>query len=488
MKKNQKGYALLLTMAIATMSLSITLFEYKKDIIQDNELKQENIINQTAQDFTVFSNATKQLMEGVGAIPGETVEVSALKDTKLVSKGFNEKTAFNQKLKAYYITSPNNNNVIDVLISLTGEPEENVMKQYGISDNNLDLFYSKVIEKIEAIGFNVDFSGDFYIGRITNNGNSLYSNNGEVLDISNVKNDNSNSIGIYFEAPNQIGWWRFQFSPYLWQTNPTMSEVPSNSSSYLRGVLNASDYSSIVNSGFSYFCPSNFNKVGFGEELEINRVNLNDLPVSEKTISVCIETYKGSIVPDFEVPRFAQLFNPLSSSDPSPVNSRPSVWQRCFAKTINYSIYPVSIGYGCAEREDMITFVNPMNISGLDNNVVFNSYNAISNNSKLKNIYNMKNRDKTDFKVPNAIFSQGFIRKIDDRYLQTYQMVGSFLTAQQDKPFYDSSAHTINKISGVGIKISNKKPKSSASVTTSYRDKSDHNQKIKLTLPTPLIK
>lgn len=488
MKRKQKGYALLLTMAIATMSLSITLLGYKENIVQDNERKQEALVTQTSKDVVDFSTAVTNLMNGVGAIPGESVGVSELKDAKLLTKGFNDTVAFNQKLKAYYVTNPDNKNVIDVLISMTGAPSESVMSQYGFKADSLPSFYSKIITESQKIGFKTDISENFYIGTISSNGKELNAVNGDDINISYVNTDTSkNTIGIYFEAPNQVGWWRFQFSPYMWQPSPKMDYLLDGEEPYLRAIFNATKFSEIVNGGFSYFCPSTFTKVGFNEEIDINKTDLQNYDSTNQAINVCVQTYKGSVVPEFDVPKAAQMFNPLKASDPAPVNGSPEVWNKCNIYTANYSEYPVTIEYRCAETSELKTMINQSQISGLDNDVVVDSYKMAQSKSAFRNAYNEKNKNKTDFNVPNVIFEQGFTRQIDNRFLRFYQMTGTFLTATSNQTYYDTSVHTINAISAVGVKISNSRPSSSASIVEDYTDKNGNKSNMRLTLPTPLI-
>lgn len=493
MKKKQKGYVLILTMAMSVLALSFAATVSNDATVENEEIRIGSFTDDIAKQTIDFSTGISKLMLGVGALPGDELKVGDLKDLGLLNEGYTETIAFNQELTAYYVTNPDNENIIDVLVTVRGIPDASIMSKYGTSANSLKSFWLEVAEKGMNKGFAAaSESEEFYVGSIDSNGRKLQSFDGETVDISHVNVDlNTNgkeTFGIYLKAPNQSGWWRMRIGPSVWHPRPYMRSInrPQDVTEMIyNGVVNTQ----VQNDGFSYFCPADAYKVDFGEEVEIEKLDYNSRVYEDRSIFLCLRSYKGTVQEDISDHQSIQMFNPVGEDDPYPVSNVPGWWGRCFMRALSYTETSSYRSIRCYNSSDFENLVLPNSIIGINNDAMVDSYaHAIRNSAFLEN-YDMDRKDQ-DFKVPNVIAANGMIRRIDDRYIKTYTVNGTFITGGQDEEKYDrwNNAFHFNTVKGYGLKISNQRPVNEYEITEhEYTDGDGNKRSLSIKIPTPFI-
>lgn len=484
--KSQKGYALLLMMTFSVLSLSLVSTTFIINNNKQSESIKENLITNTARQTIDFSLATSKKLSGIGAIPGEKIGVDDLKKDSLLNEGFPDSIAFGQDIVSYYVTSPDNNNVIDSLTMIEGVPDESYTKSMGLSEEVVGRFFNQVISRGLTIGYPSEKTSDeFHVGIVTNNGNTLKTSSGEI-DISHVpKSFNGDTFGIYATAPNQIGYWRFRLSPYIWKASPLprlLEYEDGNQVESVNSALSLSGITNITNEGFTYFCPENYTKISKGDNYSFHVNNM----VRDDEINVCIETYKGSVdnrVPDVSA---IQVINPLGPSSPAPIDTSPELWGYCGIARVYYektgSRYP-NTTYICGERENNYSIINENQVSDIANNVVLQSWQNL--NTKMKQSYDESFIDLYDYDLSNVMISSAIHLKLNDKNLRVYIYSGRLITGPDNEP-YDRNKHYNNYLYGAGIDISEDSLGEVIVIGDKYKDGNGNEKDIIINVPTPI--
>jgi len=489
-KKKQKGYALLTAMSLSVVGLAFAVSVTNEASTEIQEQRQDSFIDDTSKQTIDFSTAVSKVMTGVGAVPGDEVVTSDLVELDLLNEGYTNSIAFNQALKAYYVTNPDNPDVIDVLIIIQGTPDASTMSKYGVSDNTLKSFYYDVIDNGLSKGYPAEEdSEEFYIGTLEGNGKTLVTRGGQEVDISHVNpklsNNRKTTLGIYLQAPNQVGWWRMRVAPYLWQTRPVIGKSYNSAMVTYNSTINLR----ITNDGFSYYCPAGVKQIDFDEEFEYHKTNVN----SSDAFYFCLKTYKGSVKEELGDTSSTQIFNPLDNSSPYPVSLHNDLWERCYPRRINYTSYvddgtEDDLDVDCLTEDESRNLINPNLIIGLDNLAIYDSYENAQGDPEALAVYDMSRKGK-DFSVPNVIATDGVTRKIDNRYLQAYHLAGTFITGGNHETKYSPSYNYFNRISGLGVKVTNREPDNNFHYSThTYKDNNGNSRTMTLTVPLPEAK
>ena len=482
-RKKQKGYVMLMMMAFSVLSLSLVSMIFTIENNKISEASRDNLITDAARQTVEFSLAVSKKLGGVGAIPGERIDVSDLKKDKLINKGFPENIAFNQKISSYYVTNPGNNNVIDALTVIVGAPNQKAMKSVGVSNQTIASFYNEILNRGLSIGYSAeDEAEEFYAGIITNNGNTLKTKN-EDIDISHVNFPyTQDTFGIYATAPNQIGYWRFRVGPYISRSSPRFSIVATTDGEGLRSRNMPIVSREVDNEGFTYFCPDNYIKIPIGS----NYVkSVSDMSVSD-TINICIETYKGSVNDKIKSIQKMQLTNPINKNTSPPFNNQANLWNKCFISSARYHKGQGSLPSTtliCGDSDQISNnIINQNNIVGLNNNVVFDSWGA-ANNAETKALYDPAFRNNFDYILHNGILTSSLNFELDNKNIMMYTYAGRFITGSES--IYDATKHNLNYMFGAGVQIQNNTFPSSISKTESYIDNNNSDRNITITIPTP---
>lgn len=479
--KRQKGYAVLMMMAFSVMSLSLVSMSY---VIKNNESledRRDNIITDTARQTVEFSVAVAKKLNGAGAVPGEQINIDDLKSDKLINPGFPNTIAFDQNIKSYYVTSPTNENIIDFLITIEGKADEDFMNNLGFSDKTLSSFYNQVIERGNAIEYSVEEDADeFYVGIITDNGNTLSTKDGNI-DISHVPmNYTDETFGIYSKATNQSGYWRFRAGPYVNRSAPNLKYKPTTLEESLLSTLSPSSPRKIDNEGFTYYCPDDYIKVSRNGTLSEHQKNM-----SNDKIKICIETYKGSVKPNLNSIEYSQFMNPIDENTQKPFDTQPELWGRCAVNTVYYQKgqgnVPKVTNTRCGDSNNFFDIINESNIIGFRRNVLFNSWNDIDNN-RDRNLYDPNFRNKFDFELANVIFTSSINVELDNKYVRIYTYGGRVVTGKSNT--YNST-HNNNFLYGAGVDVSKTSLGEIVKVNEEYLDHNGVSRNILLNIPTP---
>lgn len=480
--KSQKGYALLLMMTFSVLSLSLVSTTFIINNNKQSESIKENLITNTARQTVEFSLATSKKLSGIGAIPGEKIGVDDLKKDSLLNEGFPDSIAFGQDIVSYYVTSPDNNNVIDSLTIIEGMPDESYTKSMGLSEQVVGRFFNQVISRGLTIGYPSEKTSDeFHIGIVTNNGNTLKTSNGEI-DISHVpKRFTGDTFGIYSNAPNQTGYWRFNLSPYISRASPNLRILRYDSGDQIRSAqLTISTSNSIINEGFTYFCPSNYTKISKGEDYSEHVKNMN----SSDTLKICIETYKGSVNNNLKHISYNQAINPLDSNSPSHIDNTPDKWGTCGVRTIYYEKgqgrFP-HIDFYCINENREYSIIDETKIIGLSNKTKVNSWGSLNN--QMKSIYDPSFKDLYDYNLSNLMSTSSINMKVDDMNVRLYIYAGRLITGE-DGDFNNS--HNLNFLYGSGVDISSSELDNKVIVNDTYKDNNNINRNIEINIPTPM--
>lgn len=479
--KSQKGYALLLMMAFSVLSLSLVSTTFIINNNKQSESIKENLITNTARQTVDFSLATSKKLSGIGAIPGEKIGVDDLKNDGLLNDGFPDSIAFGQDIVSYYVTSPDNNNVIDSLTMIEGVPDESYTKSMGLSEKVVGRFFNQVISRGLTIGYPSEKTSDeFHVGIVTNNGNTLKTSSGEI-DISHVpKNFTGDTFGIYSTAPNQTGYWRFSLLPYISRSTPLPRIIEFDSGNQIRSRNTSLSHKNIVNEGFTYFCPDNYIKIPRNEEFSHHIQNMN----TSDAINICIETYKGSVNDSLKNNTYVQVINPLGPDSPEPISKEPSIWGYCGIQAVYYEDrgkkYPELV-YICGNEQNAYSIVNDNNIIGIANNVKLQSWQNLNKNKKMRQVYDMSFKNLYDYDISNMMIASSIHFNLDGKNVKLYIYAGRLLTGE-DGNFNNS--HNNNFLYGAGVDISHDALDAVTRINDTYKDDKGNTRNIIVNIPT----
>lgn len=461
----QKGYIIILSLLFSVLSLSFSILYYGIINEMHQRQKTEVLIEDTAGYIVEFSNAVGESFKGFGAPESLKITAGILKEQDLLNSGFPENVGINQKLVAYYASNPDNKDILDYIIVLEGEVDDNKMKELGITNNIVERVNKEIVSKIERRGIAVDENTkEYQVGVFTNNNNNIISLNNSTHATQHFNIQTKAQLGIYTYAPNQIGYWKFQISPYLFPLESESARAGLFGSA-LRFIYSTSRSKGIINEGFSYNCPSNYNKIPlnqknlsiFESDIKRDSSRTNSGFRTGSDLKVCIEAYKSSIIENLESESLYQVEGMFSSSSPNPIAGDPSLWGRCYPGIDNYytrGLDQPRLAIECvdedAENYNIIDLDRHNNIKPL-NVDTYASMDYI--NSNLINSYEYDFRNRNDFKMPVLFFGDTLSIKVDDKYIRLLSFSSEFIPTIDGRNTYDPRVHKTYKNNGYKIVV-----------------------------------
>lgn len=315
----QRGVTIIeFLMASALFLLLAFSFSKVQDTRQkDKDYKERSV--STAEQIVKFSEASYRLTAGIGGIDVQEIDVEYLKDASLLPLNFPNKTPFGQEIKGFFITSPENQNVIDVLVTTTGEIGESFVSQDNIQDNlNHESIQERTFLSLRRSELELDtnFNDEYHLGKVKNN---IFRSTGNthVQDINffNADIDTENfQPSVLLKAPNQKGYWVMTLG--TWMNSGTCNGVNPNATDGRNNRPICSAYASVGNNsqnrGFSYECPSSGYVVNKNEN-NVERSLFYDKKSrggdSSGGRTYCFHAYKGDVKADIDFTFSRHVFN-----------------------------------------------------------------------------------------------------------------------------------------------------------------------------------
>lgn len=450
----QKGYIIILSLLFSVLSLSFSILYYGIINEAHQKRKTSNLIEDTAAYIVQFSNAVNESYRGFGPPEAKVLTVDLLKKQELLNDGFPENIGLGQTLKAYYAGNPENPDIIDYIVVLEGEASDAQLEELGITRNIMNRFNKEIAQGVERRGVDISANSRSYtIGTFNENQTQMRSRSNEIVETEHFSLTDNSHVGVYTYAPNQVGWWRFQVSPYNFSLRGNeFSRIQYiNQMSSLRLVHSTIRNSDIINEGFSLECPSDYQKITM-ENKNFTLPMQSNLEGSG-AIKFCIETYESSVDLGLENHRNIQIEGAFSSRSPNPVAGNPSTWGNCYAGINNF--YTKGLGVPeidsvCANQSDFKYKIFNTDSRADIRPVEFNTYNSIvrRNSSSLKDNYEMSFRDSNDFKIPVVFIGNTLSIKVDDRYVRMLLHTSEFVSANPANGEYVISGDKTNELSG----------------------------------------
>jgi hypothetical protein len=302
--KRQKGITLVeFLMASSLFLLLIFSFTKTLDTREKSNEQTERSIS-TAEQIVKFTEAAYKLTAGIGGINVSQINVEYLKSANLLPMSFPEKTPFGQEIKGFFITSPENVNVIDILVTTTGEMDKNLINKSGRPGATENTIQERTFLSLRRSKLELDnnFNDLYHIGTVKDN---TFRSSGNI-HVQSVDFFNANIDGDYkqpsilLKAPNQKGFWVFTMG--TWMNSGTCNGVNPNSraGTYNRPICSAyaSVGNNIQNRGFSYECPtaaSLVNKNLNNHEQSITYDKKSRGGDSSGGNTYCFDAYKGDV-------------------------------------------------------------------------------------------------------------------------------------------------------------------------------------------------
>lgn len=261
-QKKEKGITVVEFLITSTLFL-LLVFSFNKTLTarSHNKSQIERSVS-TAEQIVKFAEASYKLTAGIGGMSVSQIDAKYLKDVNLLPRSFPERTPFGQTIKGFFITSPENENVIDVLITTTGEIDKNLVKK----SNNFLLAESAIQERtflaLRRINLELDnhFNDMYHIGVVED---SIFKTSANIhsqsIDFFNTDVDSEIAQpAVLLKAPNQKGFWVFTIG--TWMNSGTCNGTTPNNIDGANNRPICSAYASVGNNGqnrgFSYECPA----------------------------------------------------------------------------------------------------------------------------------------------------------------------------------------------------------------------------------------
>ncbi|WP_139284257.1 hypothetical protein [Salinicola sp. MIT1003] len=371
--KNQRGYALLLTMGIAVITLSLTIITFSDNIRKLTDAEREITISSAAQTASTFLEANIQAVSGIGWMPEGRITVEDLVARNVSLPGFPH--ILDQEVVAYYVVAQDQPKRVDLLITTEGKPNQGLLAKYGWQDD-----YSRFVRSvIDSKAIDLTVSGEptgAIVGEIVNG--KLEGRNGQDVDLSSFEGflDESHSrIGIFVEAPNQLVDWTLFFGDLNW--NSYQPSVSGNREAGDAWIHYTHSKPAFQNAGARLFCSNGLASVGI-EEVTDGWVILPD-----DQHGICLESLSSTIRDNLTAKTYFQFLtsgSAISSRSPDPLGSSPELWgNKCHVVSANYGQKPLQVEVDCFDTSEIRTFTNPFLIEGLkasriDSQVVANNH------------------------------------------------------------------------------------------------------------------
>lgn len=404
---------LLLIIIFSLTMLSISALKYSAELDLQKETIKQQMINESANEFAQFANASAQYIQSIGLpFPGTNLNVYDLQKVGLLPATFPAATPFGQTLVASYVADPNNSYALDIGVHTTGAISQSLSQQAGYNQNEISTIqYNIANQALSKIPTNLPGSNGQFFG--LQNGEvitSLGSSKTQIVPaaISTSKDE----VSEYILAPGQFGYWLINGSAYasgtLWQA------VGSNGSA-TNSFWFGEQYGGvgIGSQAFSLNCPS-------GPDID----NLGNLTSNNQSISGMLEDYGSNLNNTYSM-----VFCVPAYKEQVQVNLNNTI----YTQVLNSSNSTVVNGSGGYWNGSYYIF------SGGQQAIVNTNYNFIANNS-LNGIIN------------------------DNLYVNGYGVAGVYYPAVPWPGNEASPYPLINYISSTGFDLVLKNPQGTNSV------------------------
>jgi hypothetical protein len=387
--KRQRGYALLLTLALATISLSTIILASTQNQKKIDYEEKEVTIRDSAETASRFFEANMRAISGVGWLPEGRITAEDIEAQNVTLPDVPE--ILGQKVVAYYASNPDETKKVDLLITTEGQPNRGLLDKYGWQSD-----YSHFVRKVadsEAIHLSVSGKpSGAVVGEIVNG--RLEGRNGKTVDLTafgNLVDDSRPRIGIYVEAPNQLVEWTLFFGDMDWSTyQPTVYGNKEDGDAWVRYTHSKPTFQ---NAGARLLCGKGLAKVSF--EQETNGWVI--LPDDQR--GLCLESYAGAVNEDLEAKTYFQFLTQgsgISSSTPAPLGTNPTlVGNKCHVVSANYGQKPLQAEVDCFDSDEARVFINPLLIQGLQASRIDSR--VVAKNNGYGGVYDSSYESGTEF-------------------------------------------------------------------------------------------
>ncbi|GHB12984.1 hypothetical protein [Salinicola rhizosphaerae] len=372
--RKQKGYALLLTLAVSVMALSLTVFAFDSNQREIDTKERALTVDGSAQVLSDILQANLQAVSGLGWLPNGTVTADELRDRNALGPVGTD--ILGQQVVSLYAPAVDDPERIDLLITTSGAPNPGLLSKYGW-DGHYEGFIRGVLGS-EALYLS---PGDEPTGAVAGeiSDGVLHTTTDQEVDLSAFRGmlDGRNRVGVYVRAPKQVVEWTFFFGYKRSSYEPEASSTGENLE-----ISYASFNSPVNNAGARLFCPEHLARVRIDETTE-----WRELPADSP--GLCLESLIGDVDTDLVAKtsfQFLTAGSALSPQSPEPYGSTPSVWgNHCYITAGAYSRYPFQGEVSCFDRSDVLSMVNPNTVEGLVASRI--DSNQIASNAGLGHLY-----------------------------------------------------------------------------------------------------
>ncbi|WP_157956858.1 hypothetical protein [Salinicola aestuarinus] len=355
--KKQRGYALLLTLGIATLALTGTILASTENQTQMNVKERDLTVEYSALAFSRFVEANMEAASSVGWMPEGRVTVDQLRERNSSLPGF-DSILGGQDLVAYYAVAQNEPKRVDLLITTEGQASGALLAKYGWEANFSDyirrvsdsegLRFTAYGEPVKAVAGEID-------------GYTLQGSAGQDIDLSAFSSylDRSEKrFGVFVKAPNQLVEWTF-----LTNLTDYGSYEPKATGDLSGSVIvqYASRPPMLQNLGGRALCGKALDSIGIDQTTD-----WVELPSGSR--GLCLESLAGHVDSDLQAKtsfQFLTTHSAIDGTSPAPLGNNPSLrGRRCYPLEADYSSYPLRASAHCFDGQ-IRTFVNPYSVEGL---------------------------------------------------------------------------------------------------------------------------
>ena len=438
-----------------------------------------DIINRngsTAEQMIKFAEATYNVTSGIGGLTVSVIDVEFLRDRGLLPASFPDKTPFGQEIKGFFVSSPDNINVIDVMITTTGSMDAKTLGKFDkkdtIESHNAIQEQAFLEMRRNELELDNNFNDDYYFGIIEEKKfeSSGGLNKRDVDFFDSNEDEERKQPAILLKAPNQKGYWVFNIGG--WMNSGTCSNA--NAPNYIdssTGYRVCTSYSSVgnnvINRGFSYDCPAtgivmneHANNSLYYDEFD-KRSNGGS---SGAGATYCLHAYKGDVDPNLGATFSRVIFNGHPDGHSS-TYAYPVVVPKGTVPSRTFYDHKTSPGYYTPYNNLNVT---TSGISGLNNRVYVHA--------------NLRGKMNP---VPNFIFVRSLSVKANNSTYQIFNVMHVLNTGSGTYRYDPNVTRTSTIRQGVKINPSNK---DRMSITMPYwRSSSDFNGRYTIAFDTPFM-
>lgn len=442
--KKEKGVTII-EFLMASSLLLLLLFSFNQTLnvrISNNEYINKSL--STSEQIIKFSEATYKMTSGIGGITVQSIDVETLKDSGLLPMSFPDKTPFGQEIKGFFVTSPENENVIDVLITTTGKMDENLIGKSGRQNSSPESIQERtfLVLRRETLELETHFNDLYHIGKIKDN---VFKSTGNLYEQSiSMFNANIDSEitqpSILFKAPNQKGFWVFTLGTWMGSVTCNGTNFPIFSNGRPRCIAYGALENNAENRGFSYDCPPSatlINKNLINEEKSVFYDRKSRGGDKSGGMTYCFPAYKGDVQAGVNFVNSRYVFNGhpdgVSTTNDYPIRmSRGNNHGNVYTDTTPFT---VAVAYRHLDNHN----INVSTINGLNN---------------LRYIHpNIRGKMNP---LSNLIFMKTMTFKADGAYYQLFNVLSVLNTGSPTYANEQGAERSTSTKIGVIINPSNK--------------------------------